>query len=217
MGRDQDPITLNKYVYGNSDPVMYTDPSGHMSMLSLNAGFSIQGVLATTAVASAGMSGYSIGTGGVAIYEGRYADGAMDIALGFMGIGVPAVGIQGVKFVFGATNKSIRQKYKQFATQDIPKKIAQMKKRGDSSKRIAEMALIMRNSIKQEARDMMKADGLMGKAIVKILELRNLAKYKNKLGPDMKYYLGRGKSSDDIIEGAMRSNDAVNRMMGGVH
>jgi len=40
MGRANDPITLNKYVYGNADPVRYTDPSGNM-------GVGISGQMAT--------------------------------------------------------------------------------------------------------------------------------------------------------------------------
>ena len=32
MGADQQPITLNKYVYANADPVNGTDPSGQFTI-----------------------------------------------------------------------------------------------------------------------------------------------------------------------------------------
>ena len=32
MGQSNNPITLHKYLYANANPVMYTDPSGYMSL-----------------------------------------------------------------------------------------------------------------------------------------------------------------------------------------
>jgi len=66
MGNHQDPITLNKYLYANADPVEFTDPSGHFSLGSFGASTSIQGILATSATKAAGFSLVAIGVvGGV--------------------------------------------------------------------------------------------------------------------------------------------------------
>ncbi len=42
------PITQNHYLYANANPLMYTDPSGNMSMLGLTAGIAIRGILSAT-------------------------------------------------------------------------------------------------------------------------------------------------------------------------
>ncbi len=49
MGRDGEPVTLNKYVYAHADPMSIVDPSGYMSLSSLSAGQNIQGVLINSA------------------------------------------------------------------------------------------------------------------------------------------------------------------------
>lgn len=50
QGNIQNPATLHKYAYGNSDPVNNIDPSGNMSnLMSFGAAFSISGILATLA------------------------------------------------------------------------------------------------------------------------------------------------------------------------
>lgn len=59
-----DPIGLNKYLYGNSDPVNNIDPTGKFSMVQLGAGTAAVGILAVSAQQSAisfntmAMSGY---------------------------------------------------------------------------------------------------------------------------------------------------------------
>lgn len=57
MGRMGEPVTLHKYLYGNADPVMYTDPSGYASFSSVLTTVNIM-----TSLASSAGVGYSIGT-----------------------------------------------------------------------------------------------------------------------------------------------------------
>ncbi len=52
LGDDQNPITLNKYLYANADAVNHTDPSGNISLAQVSFGFSIGAILATTAINS---------------------------------------------------------------------------------------------------------------------------------------------------------------------
>ncbi|PWQ95050.1 RHS repeat-associated core domain-containing protein [Leucothrix arctica] len=50
MGRSHDPITLNKYLYANSNSVLYLDPSGYSANLAgVSAASSIQGTIVSTA------------------------------------------------------------------------------------------------------------------------------------------------------------------------
>jgi len=51
-GDQRNPITLNKYLYGNSDPVQWTDPSGRNGVLSSNSAIAIGAGLAAIGVAS---------------------------------------------------------------------------------------------------------------------------------------------------------------------
>ncbi len=44
-GSVYDPVSLHKYLYANSNPVMYTDPSGYSSFVELAGVMAIQGVL----------------------------------------------------------------------------------------------------------------------------------------------------------------------------
>ena len=46
---DYDPMTLNRYAYTQNDPINNVDPSGHF-LVALNAGTTMRGVLATTAI-----------------------------------------------------------------------------------------------------------------------------------------------------------------------
>ncbi|MBV7299148.1 putative Ig domain-containing protein [Enterovibrio paralichthyis] len=50
LGNNQEPITLNKYLYGNASPANFIDPTGHMSMMSLNISMSTRGALSSVAV-----------------------------------------------------------------------------------------------------------------------------------------------------------------------
>ena len=51
-GSQSIPLTLNKYLYGNADPVNHVDPSGNMSLGDIGAGLNIQGILNTAGLAS---------------------------------------------------------------------------------------------------------------------------------------------------------------------
>lgn len=55
-GRNFDPITLHKYVYGNADPVNYVDPTGNFGLGSFGASFNIQFSLASSASSTIGTS-----------------------------------------------------------------------------------------------------------------------------------------------------------------
>ncbi|WP_185906572.1 choice-of-anchor A family protein [Teredinibacter haidensis] len=212
MGNNHDPITLHKYLYANADPANNIDPTGKFSIGSV---MSAVNVSSTLAVASAGLSGYSIGSGGVAIYEGRYADGALDIALGFMGTGVATSGYKLIKYTFGPVNRAIRQRYMSFLANEMPRQISLWRTQGRTSQQIAESLVLMRNSIKIEARAMMEAEGIAGQAVKRILELRNMWHYGHAVGPDVSWFLSRGKTYDDIIDSAVRSSEKINRMVGG--
>ena len=47
QGRALDPITLNKYVYGNSNPVGFVDPSGRFGIIKVAAQSVLVGAVAT--------------------------------------------------------------------------------------------------------------------------------------------------------------------------
>ncbi|MGB3694158.1 MAG: papain fold toxin domain-containing protein, partial [Spirulinaceae cyanobacterium] len=51
-GRQKEPITLHKYVYGNSNPIHYTDPSGLFSLAEFSAAESIRNTLASLQIDS---------------------------------------------------------------------------------------------------------------------------------------------------------------------
>jgi RHS repeat-associated protein len=51
-GKSCTPITLNKYIYADDNPVTGTDPSGYFTLGGLGATSNIQGILTTTARAT---------------------------------------------------------------------------------------------------------------------------------------------------------------------
>ncbi|WP_049722685.1 choice-of-anchor A family protein [Gilvimarinus polysaccharolyticus] len=62
MGRSQDPVTLHKYLYANTDPVNFTDPSGRFGIGGFSASSTIQGVLTTINVAGSVYDIFSLAT-----------------------------------------------------------------------------------------------------------------------------------------------------------
>ena len=55
MGNTSDPVSLHKFLYGNANPMMYTDPSGNAADIAqLGIGLTIQQTLIATTVAIGG-------------------------------------------------------------------------------------------------------------------------------------------------------------------
>jgi hypothetical protein len=61
---------------------------------------------------------------------------------------------------------------------------------------------------------MISEGGLIGKTLVKLIEARNLKKYGNILGPSVDWFISRGKTWEEIIESALRSNEQINSFLG---
>ena len=49
QGFNADPVTLHKYLYANSDPISFVDPSGNIGLGSIGTALRINGILTTTA------------------------------------------------------------------------------------------------------------------------------------------------------------------------
>ncbi|MCP4133710.1 MAG: PASTA domain-containing protein, partial [bacterium] len=84
-GREYEPVTLHKYLYGNANPVSYTDPSGHMSLVNQLSCVAIVATLAKTAY-----TGYKVGKAKNTLeWKGHIAAGTSNVgATGFMGGGL---------------------------------------------------------------------------------------------------------------------------------
>lgn len=52
QGQANNPITLNKYLYANANPTMYTDPSGYMSLGSMMSGINTMSTLHSMATST---------------------------------------------------------------------------------------------------------------------------------------------------------------------
>ena len=85
QGRNNEPITLNKYLYANADPVNHIDPTGNFSVGQILAATSVAGImvanatttyvntLASTAPSGGGGSGWSPDIDGrITIHEAVY-------------------------------------------------------------------------------------------------------------------------------------------------
>lgn len=204
-GNNQDPITLHKYIYGNADPVTYTDPTGNFGMAELNVGLSIVG---------AGFSGWSIGTGINKISEGNYQGGFIDIGLGFMGSGVLAK----APFAINGASKLLASHRATYLAMldDLGKQVIALQKSGKTSKQIAEWAVNRRNEIKDIVRRKMvsgastKTEKAWAIAANKWAEARNYLKYGDKLGPKVEWFVAnKNKGYDAVIEGATKASDVT--------
>ena len=56
MGDSDYPLTLNKYLYANIDPISYVDPTGYIAILSATNSFSLLNTLASVGVSNVGRS-----------------------------------------------------------------------------------------------------------------------------------------------------------------
>ncbi len=77
-GVNSDPVTLNKYLYGNSDPVNNVDPSGKFSIGSLMAAINVASSLVTIAQTvsdAAGIGGSGLDLQDIAIIAGTVVAG----------------------------------------------------------------------------------------------------------------------------------------------
>jgi hypothetical protein len=148
------------------------------------------------------------------IYNGDYLGGATDIALGFMGVGIWGTTIKFLKFAGSATATLIRLKYLGMV-KSLGQEVIVLGKSGKTIVEIAEHAVEARNAAKLAARALMvESEGYFGKIMVKALELRNYLKYGNGVGPTVEWLLKRGKSYEEIIESALRSNEKINSFLG---
>ncbi len=68
-GDQTNPLTLNKYLYGNANPVMFIDPSGEFSLGEAMAVVAMMGMMGSSARPSYGKSMRSKGGGGGSKYN----------------------------------------------------------------------------------------------------------------------------------------------------
>ncbi|GEM_PF-6094867 len=67
-GVASNPVTQNHYLYAGGNPVMYVDPSGHMSMMSMGNAIAITGILAGGSIVSLGILNNNRGGYGGNVY-----------------------------------------------------------------------------------------------------------------------------------------------------
>jgi len=206
-GMQFEPITLHKYLYANGNPSNIIDPSGNFGIGGLMAGIAGAATLA--------LSGVSIYSGIVNISDGNLARGAIEIGLGFMGTGIFTGAIRLLKFAKGPVNIAIRAKYVSSLNQ-MATLLPKLRAAGKSSEAIARQFVNMRNAIKIEQRAKMIAEGgLVGKAMVKGLELANFIRYRNKVGPTAERLFKKyGDDWEEVINAAQRANPSVNSFLG---
>lgn len=83
-GVQSNPITLNKYLYANAEPVVMVDPSGHFSLVSTSTSISIHRTLSSISVSRTfGFSVSRPGVGGTIAEGGIIGAGVLLMAPGF--------------------------------------------------------------------------------------------------------------------------------------
>lgn len=130
-----------------------------------------------------------------------------------MGAGAVGGSIKLLKFATGPINAAVRVHYVRRLGQ-MAALAPRLRRTGNSSEQIARKLVDLRNRIKLEARAKMSAEGITGKTVVKGLELVNFIRYRNRFGPTAEYLLKKKGNWEAVIEGALRSNAAVNRFFG---
>ncbi len=61
-GNSRDPLTMNKYLYGNANPMLYVDPSGHVGVIGVMAAVAVVGIMSMVSLPAFGGGG---GVGGI--------------------------------------------------------------------------------------------------------------------------------------------------------
>jgi RHS repeat-associated protein len=191
MGNSQDPVSLHKYLYANTNPVYYTDPSGNVSFSQVMTAVNVIGTLSSIAIGTYELS------------QGNYSGaGWAFVSAGFWGSGgFKTVGRIGK---WWKVNRDIRKIYKGYIKQ-IETKINKFKASGAKpDRKFLEEIVNMRNAAKVKTRKLMDSKD------VKPIEARNLRDYKNKIGPDVDYVLKEHNGSiEAALESAIRSNKIV--------
>ncbi|MCP3997777.1 MAG: RHS repeat-associated core domain-containing protein, partial [bacterium] len=205
-GRIFDPSSLHTYLYADADPVGVLDPTGLVSVAQ---------VLTVSAFAvNLATSLYGIASGVHALSEGRTVRGITEISLGFLGLGIFGTSLRVLRFMYSSANLAARARYVTLVD-DIRRVIPALKRMQFSKMKIARTLVDMRNLEKLRSRaEMIRGAGISGRVLVKILEVRNLIKYKNKLGPSVEWFLAREKTLDAIIESAYRTSGSINSFFG---
>ncbi len=97
MGRNNQPATLNKYLYGNANPANYTDPTGNFSIGGISTSLSVRGILGAAQGASGGYSMVSF------VMGDREEMSAREV--GFLVITSMLPGASGAKFMKMASSR----------------------------------------------------------------------------------------------------------------
>ena len=189
------PLSLHRYSYVSASPIQMVDPSGQFGLSDTAGALTVAGTIYSTYSAISNIS------------QGNYVGAATDVALGILGTG--AITLKTVQFMARA-GKPIRLVYRAIVTEGFPQEIARLRSLGYSSEEIARRLVVLRNQAKSEARALMEADGVVGRALSKLAALRNRIFYGNPIGPTAEQMLKRKGSWEEVINSAQRVSERVN-------